>query len=190
MRHLVNRVKRNALKLRQVALACLSDFEAMYDYPPQPSSRRFFLRAYLKARGASFDGPLWTGSHFRVFGSGSLRMGCGVTIGNSSTITAHGPIVIGNNFLCSSHVVMNSGTHDILSRQPRPTRICIGNDVWVGTRATIIGDTNIGNCCVVAAGAVVKGDFPANSLLAGVPAKVVRMLEPPSADFWRFFHIS
>jgi acetyltransferase-like isoleucine patch superfamily enzyme len=84
-------------------------------------------------------------------------------------------------------LVVNSGTHDLLTRTPQDTSVRIGNNVWVGTRVTIIGDTEIGDNCVVAAGAVVRGVFPANSVLGGVPAKVIKTLGPSPANCWRFF---
>lgn len=53
-------------------------------------------------------------------------------------------------------------------------RINIGNDVWIGQRAIIMGGINIGNGAVVGAGAVVTHDVPAYSIVAGVPAKIIR----------------
>jgi acetyltransferase-like isoleucine patch superfamily enzyme len=50
----------------------------------------------------------------------------------------------------------------------------IGNDVWIGRRAIIISGINIGNGSVVAAGAVVTKDVPAYSIVAGVPARVIK----------------
>ena len=56
-------------------------------------------------------------------------------------------------------------------------RITIGNDVWIGGNVTILPGVNIGNNVIVAAGAVVTKDVPDNSLVGGVPAKVIRTLE-------------
>jgi maltose O-acetyltransferase len=52
----------------------------------------------------------------------------------------------------------------------------IGNDVWIGGNVVILPGVTIGNNCVVAAGAVVTKDVPDNSLVAGVPAKVIKTL--------------
>lgn len=53
-------------------------------------------------------------------------------------------------------------------------RVTIGNDVWIGTRAMILGGCTVGDGAVVAAGAIVTKDVPPYSIVAGVPAKVIR----------------
>ena len=52
--------------------------------------------------------------------------------------------------------------------------IIIGDDCWIGAKATILDGARIGNGCIVAAGAVVtKGEYPDYSILGGVPAKII-----------------
>ncbi len=53
-------------------------------------------------------------------------------------------------------------------------RVIVGNDVWIGVRAMIIGGNSIGNGAVIAAGAIVTKDVPPYAIVAGVPAKVIR----------------
>lgn len=55
--------------------------------------------------------------------------------------------------------------------------IVIGDGAWVGAAATILGGVTIGEGAVVAAGAVVVSDVPPNTLVGGVPAKLIRTLE-------------
>ncbi len=60
---------------------------------------------------------------------------------------------------------------------PPSENILIGNNVWIGANTSILKGANIGDNCVIAAHSVVlKGSYPANSVLAGVPAKVVKSL--------------
>ena len=54
--------------------------------------------------------------------------------------------------------------------------VTIEDDVWIGANAVILPGVTIGNHCVVAAGAVVTKDVPPHSLVAGVPAKVIKQL--------------
>lgn len=51
--------------------------------------------------------------------------------------------------------------------------VLIEDEVWVGSRALILGGTRLGCGCVVAAGSVVQGDFPAGAVIAGKPAEVI-----------------
>ncbi len=56
--------------------------------------------------------------------------------------------------------------------------ITVGNDVWIGGNVTVIAGVHIGNNVIVAAGAVVVKDVPDNSIVGGVPAKVIKSLAP------------
>ena len=52
--------------------------------------------------------------------------------------------------------------------------ITVGNDVWIGRRVIIMPGVNIGDGCVIGAGAVVTKDIPAYSVVGGVPAKIIK----------------
>lgn len=54
--------------------------------------------------------------------------------------------------------------------------IKLGKNVWVGSNATILQGVTIGDNAVVAAGAVVNNDVPANTVVGGVPAKVIKQI--------------
>ncbi len=55
--------------------------------------------------------------------------------------------------------------------------VCVGNGSWLGTRSLLLPGVSIGDCAVVAAGAVVTMDVPPNTLVGGVPARILRDLE-------------
>ena len=108
-----------------------------------------------------------------------------VSVGNNASINAfvhmwgHGGITIGNDCLIASHASINSVTHDskaALYRNSVVERpVIIGNNVWIGAHAVILPGITIGNNAVVGAGAVVTKDVPDNAVVAGVPAKVIKL---------------
>ncbi len=53
--------------------------------------------------------------------------------------------------------------------------IYIGNDCWIGSNVIFLDGSNLGSGCVVAAGAVVKGEIPSNSVIGGIPAKILKI---------------
>jgi acetyltransferase-like isoleucine patch superfamily enzyme len=85
-------------------------------------------------------------------------------------------ITIGNDVLISEQVLIrDSDDHQILNQSENVTQpIHIGNHVWIGMRATILKGVTIGDGAIIAAGSVVTSDVPANSLVGGVPAKIIR----------------
>jgi acetyltransferase-like isoleucine patch superfamily enzyme len=70
----------------------------------------------------------------------------------------------------------------VLSWEPKPGYIEIGSHVWIGANCAVLKNVRIGDGCVVASGSVLTaGDYPAHSLIAGNPAKVVKSLRPDAS---------
>jgi acetyltransferase-like isoleucine patch superfamily enzyme len=112
---------------------------------------------------------------------GSIVLGPRVYVGQHSVIFGHGDVVIGDDTLIAMHCRIVAANHTIPSPGvpinsrpdlPRPVRI--GRDVWLGAGVTVLAGVTIGDGCVVGAGAVVTSDLPANSVCAGIPARVLR----------------
>jgi len=99
----------------------------------------------------------------------------GVSIGAQERVEIGANCAIGNYTL-----IMDSDFHSVADHtQPGIAQpVVIEDDVWLGARVTVLKGVRIGRGAVVAAGAVVTRDVPARTLVAGVPAKVVRLLEP------------
>ena len=127
------------------------------------------------------------GEGFRMFPPFHADFGMNIHIGKDVFINEgccfqdHGGIWIGDGSLIGQQVVMATLDHDLdpAHRQDMfPGPIRIGRNVWVGAHATILRNVTIGDGAVVAAGAVVTKDVPPNTVVAGVPARVVKTICP------------
>jgi galactoside O-acetyltransferase len=102
---------------------------------------------------------------------------CGVWIGADS-----GRIMIGSDVLIGPYVVMRAADHrheagiSFKDQGHEPGEIFVGDNVWIGAQACLLSGAHVGKNSIIAAGSVVRGVIPENSLAAGVPAKVVRQL--------------
>ena len=114
---------------------------------------------------------------------GKISIGNNVCINENTNINADldGNITIGNDVLIARNVVMRASNHVFLDKT-KPIRlqgcaggsIVIGDDVWIGTNVVITTNVVIGTHSVIAAGAVVTKDVAPNSVVGGVPAKLIK----------------
>jgi acetyltransferase-like isoleucine patch superfamily enzyme len=74
---------------------------------------------------------------------------------------------------------VSNGWHDKSSFVPASGPVSIGSGCWIGVNATIIGSVSIGTNSIIAAGAIVNKDVPPNSIVAGVPAKIIGTRQLP-----------
>lgn len=113
--------------------------------------------------------------------------GVGIKIGNNSAVGANsylggqGGIEIGNDVIMGPNVNIFSENHkynnlDIPIRKQGETRkgVIINDNCWIGAGSIILDGVEIGEGCVVAAGSVVTKSIPPNSVVAGIPAKVIK----------------
>ncbi len=97
------------------------------------------------------------------------------------TILDIAPVNIGNNVMIGPNVDIYTVNHPMTAKGRREYMgkgfpVNIGNDVWIGGKVSIMPGVTIGNNVVVAAGAVVTKNVPDNSLVGGVPAKIIKQL--------------
>lgn len=113
---------------------------------------------------------------------GKLIIGKNCWIGKNLTINGNGTVIIGDNCDIAPEVTFQTGGHLIGSPERRAGegqifKQTVGNGTWIGGRATICNDIDIGNSSVVAGCACVTKSVPDNVLVGGVPAKVIRSLQ-------------
>lgn len=110
-----------------------------------------------------------------------------VVIGDHTRIGIHntiiGPVTIGNHVNLAQGITVTALNHNFDDSDKRideqgvsTSQVVIGDDVWIGANAVVLPGVTIGTHCIVAAGAVVTKDVPSHSLVAGVPAKIIKKI--------------
>lgn len=110
-----------------------------------------------------------------------------VIIGDHTRVGLHntiiGPVDIGSHVNLAQGITVTALNHNFSDANKRideqgvsTSPVTIEDDVWIGANAVILPGVTIGEHCVVAAGAVVTKDVPPHSLVAGVPAKVIKKI--------------
>lgn len=112
---------------------------------------------------------------------GKLIVGENCWIGKNLKVNGNGTVIVGNNCDIAPEVTFQTGGHLIgfANRRAGKGQIfnqTVGDGVWIGGRSTILGNTQIGNGCVIAGCACVVKDVKENTLAGGVPAKVIKEL--------------
>lgn len=108
--------------------------------------------------------------HYGIQIPWDTKIGKGFYVGHYGTIVVNGSAVIGDNVNISQGVTIGQANRG--KRKGVPT---IGNEVYIGPGAKVIGKITIGNNVAIGANAVVTDDVPDNACVAGVPAKIISM---------------
>ncbi len=114
-----------------------------------------------------------------------LVIGDRCVIGARCTVTAHESIEIGDDVWFGQGVFVSDASHGYQDPEVPVGRqlgkhqpVSIGAGTWIGHGAMVLPGTQIGRNVVVGAGSVVRGEIPDHAVVAGIPARVVRRLEP------------
>jgi acetyltransferase-like isoleucine patch superfamily enzyme len=170
---------------------------------------RLRWRGRLETDGLCFVGP---GVKLEIGRSATLRLGRWCWIGHGTKIRAHEGIVsigaksvlgqectisafqhveVGRECIVADRVMMIDFDHGVVEVE-RPIRlqgiykrdVKIGHNCWIGYGACILRGVTVGDNSVIGTSAVVTKDLPANSVSAGIPARVLRMREEPERLRW------
>ncbi|MDO1480754.1 acyltransferase [Rhodococcus ruber] len=142
---------------------------------PRPARWRL-LRAFgMDIERSTISPNVW-------FGSRRVRIGNGTFVNYGCRFNTSAPIRIGRNCDIGMDVLFVTSTHDIgcITRRagtPRAQPISVGDGVWIGARSILLPGVAVGDGSIIAAGAVVTANVPANTVVAGVPARPMRHLE-------------
>lgn len=167
------------------------------------------IRRPFYCRGKSrfqFEEGFTTGHHcrFDLLGedgdnSKKLIIGKNCKLGDNVHIVANEKVIIGDNCLMASKIFISDTSHGDYSNitndslpdippdeRPLYTKLVkIGNNVWIGENACILLGVKIGEGCIIGANSVVNRDVPDNCIVAGAPAKVVKIFNKSTAKWER-----
>jgi acetyltransferase-like isoleucine patch superfamily enzyme len=166
-------------------------------------------RGRLQTDGLAFVGP---GVKFEIGRDATVRLGRWSWIGHGSKIRAHeGEVIIGAKSVIGQECTISAFQHVSIGREcivadrvmlidfdhgvveaERPIReqgiykrdVNVGNNCWIGYGACFLRGVTVGDNCVVGTLSVVTKDFPADCVLAGSPAKIIRRRKRPQALRW------
>jgi acetyltransferase-like isoleucine patch superfamily enzyme len=125
--------------------------------------------------------------HQRRF-SPNIVIGDGVSFSDGVHISCIERIVVGNGVLMGSHIYISDHNHGVYkgdgqslpSESPKHRElggggaVVIGDNVWIGDNVVILGPANIGAGAILAANSVVRGSVPAETIVGGVPARILK----------------
>ncbi len=175
-------------------------------------ARRKFLSTYgrrLVLDGLAFIGPKvvlqigrggrielgrwsWLGHGTKIrCHEGVVSIGAKTVLGQECTISAFQHVSIGRECIIADRVMLIDFDHGVVEVE-RPIReqgiykrdVRVGHNVWIGYGACFLRGVTIGDNAVIGTSAVVTRDVPANAVVGGVPARLIRMREEPRRLRW------
>ena len=123
---------------------------------------------------------------------GEVRIGDKTVVGQECTISAYQHVSIGEQCILADRVMLIDFDHNVAEVE-RPIRVQgiykrdvrVGSNVWIGYGAQILRGVSVGDNSIVGAGSVVTKDVPANAVVGGAPARVIRMRDAPQTLRWK-----
>jgi acetyltransferase-like isoleucine patch superfamily enzyme len=130
------------------------------------------------------------GTKLRVH-EGEVRIGAKTVMGQECTISAFQHVSIGRECIVADRVMLIDFDHGVVEVE-RPIRlqgiykrdVRVGHNVWIGYGACILRGVTVGDNSVIGTSAVVTREVPANAIVGGVPARVIRMRAAPHSMRW------
>jgi acetyltransferase-like isoleucine patch superfamily enzyme len=171
--------------------------------------RKLLLGRRLSLDGLAFIGPgcvlqvgkhaslelgrwSWIGHDSKIRShEGSVSIGAKTVLGQECTISSYQHVSIGHECVIADRVMMIDFDHGMVEVE-RPIRlqgiykrdVRVGSNVWIGYNACILRGVTVGDNAVIGANAVVTRDVPANAVVGGAPARLIRMRKAPQRLRW------
>jgi acetyltransferase-like isoleucine patch superfamily enzyme len=153
--------------------------------------RRLELQIARRGR-VEFGRFVWIGDGTKIrCHEGVVEIGEKTVMGQECTISAYQRVRIGEQCVIADRAMFIDFDHGVVEIE-RPIRqqgiykrdVEVGSNVWIGYGACILRGVRVGDNSIVGTNSVVTRDVPANAVVAGIPARVIRMREPPRELRW------
>lgn len=151
------------------------------------------LELKIEPAGAIHFGRFaWIGDGTKIrCHEGVVEIGAKTVMGQECTISAYQRVRIGEECVIADRAMFIDFDHGIVEVE-RPIRLQgiykrdveVGNNVWIGYGACILRGVRVGDNSVIGTNAVVTKDVPANAVVGGIPARIIRMREAPQELRW------
>jgi acetyltransferase-like isoleucine patch superfamily enzyme len=151
------------------------------------------LQLQIARRGkVRFGRFVWIGDGTKIrCHEGEVEIGAKTVMGQECTISAYQHVSIGEQCIVADRVMLIDFDHNVAEVE-RPIRlqgiykrdVRVGSNVWIGYGAQILRGVTIGDNAIIGASSVVTRDVPANAVVAGAPARIIRMREAPETLRW------
>jgi acetyltransferase-like isoleucine patch superfamily enzyme len=151
------------------------------------------LELHVEPRGEiRFGRFVWIGDGTKIrCHEGLVEIGAKSVLGQECTISAYQHVRIGEQCVIADRTMFIDFDHGIVEVE-RPIRLQgiykrdveVGNNVWIGYGACILRGVHVGDNSVIGTNAVVTKDVPANAVVGGIPARIIRMREAPQELRW------
>jgi acetyltransferase-like isoleucine patch superfamily enzyme len=152
------------------------------------------LQIQIGKRGrVRFGRFVWIGDGTKIrCHEGEVIIGDKTVLGQECTISAYKQVRIGEQCVIADRAMFIDFDHGMVEVE-RTIReqgiykrdVNVGSNVWIGYGACVLRGVQVGDNAVIGTNAVVTADVPANAVVGGIPAKVIRMREAPSTLRWR-----
>jgi acetyltransferase-like isoleucine patch superfamily enzyme len=153
--------------------------------------RKLELEVARNAR-VEFGRFVWIGDGTKIrCHEGAVEIGAKTVMGQECTISAYKRVRIGEQCVIADRAMFIDFDHGVVEVE-RPIRVQgiytrdveVGSNVWIGYGACVLRGVRVGDNSIVGTNSVVTKDVPANAVVAGIPARIIRMRDAPRQLRW------